>query len=335
MRPGDRVELGAAVCAYASLRPDEETASRIASLLGYDVAQSRPQPPARTVAPPQPAGDQTLPIGTRRGVSRPDGPNAPTTTDSQSTEQTVRTRPWRRFLRPVRQTTLTRRGGDQGLPAASVVPTPPPPLQPLLSPPTAPRLLEALVATDAKDGDIDVDLVVAALATRRRIVTLPRESRPSLLRGVQVLTDVSVAMAPYFEDADEVRSVLRASVGAARVTELNFDGTPTAGAGTGSVWSWGPYQPPSPGTPVVALTELGLAAVPGRFATEMHDSWIDLSSTLARRGSPLIVLTPFQQSRWPARLVDTVEIVHWDRTCSVSVARRLLGRRSVEDTEPW
>jgi hypothetical protein len=323
------VSVGDVARALAALRPDDAVADDVARLLGHGLR------PARVGQTGQGEGpvvrrEPTLPEVSRRPVARSigdsvsDGPRRP------DVDAAARTLPWRRYLRPAgRLVPVTDGGGSDdapGLPAETSSRGRGGDPEPLLRPSTTPRLIEAMVATDAGDGELDLDVLVTALAARRRLEVLPRRPHPSLLHGVQLLVDVAEAMAPYGRDAEQVAAAVRTTVGTAMVRRLSFSGTPLRGAGTGSAWTWTTYVPPPPGTPVLAVTELGMAPVPGRLVGPLQQSWLDLAELLSRRGSPLVVLTPFPPQRWPPPLVRALHLVHWDRSSTVARVGRAVFR---------
>lgn len=326
--------LGDLVRAFARLHPQEGPAQRIAALLGYELPAAAPSP-AAPGSGPAPRLEQVPSTFPARGTSTPGATPSAGAPRRPVQDSHPRSLPWRRYLQPVGRAQIDRRGAGTSLPAEGggfVAQRPP---EPLLPAATTAALVQAAVATDTWDEDVDVELVVAALARRRRVESLPRRPRRTLVRGVQLLTDVAPAMAPYLADADLVAAAVEAVVGRPHVQRLHFQGTPLDGAGAGPAWTWSTYTAPPPGTPVLALTELGLARVPGRLVSELQQSWLDLRELLARRDSPLIVFTPFPLERWPGRLARELDLVHWDRSCSVSTIQRARGRRSFSSKPPW
>jgi hypothetical protein len=133
-------------------------------------------------------------------------------------------------------------------------------------------------------------------------------------------------MAPFLGDAQALVGTATAVVGRNQLDHQRFAGTPLAGAGRGARWTWGPYQLPPPGTPVLATGELGMARVLDRPVLGIRQSWLQFHELLSRRGCPLVVLTPFPPDRWPIELARSLRLVPWDRSSTASAVQRLLHR---------
>jgi hypothetical protein len=195
--------------------------------------------------------------------------------------------------------------------------------EPLLAPGRAGPILAATVETWDLNGPVDVDHLVETVSLARPVLRLPRQGLASLVRGVQLLVDTGLGMEPYARDQQEVVSEVRRVVGRSGVTELRFRNCPTRGAGTGPSWTWRSYRPPAPGTPVLALTDLGIGG-PRIFVERSQPwEWRALAHLLARRGSPLVAFVPYPAGRFPSGLARSMMIVPWDRTTTISTVRFL------------
>ena len=189
----------------------------------------------------------------------------------------------------------------------------------------APSLLATLLATDAADGPVDTEALVSHISTRSLPGTLPRRSRPSLYRGVQVLIDIGRAMLPFRYDCQILSNCVLATVGRSNVQARLFSECPIRGAGEGPRWTWSRYKPPSVGTPVLVLTDAGIGGPTEHHARSQEDEWIELADLLRKRRSRLILLVPYPKKRWPPRLTERLSIVTWDRNTSLMVTYRLVG----------
>jgi hypothetical protein len=183
-----------------------------------------------------------------------------------------------------------------------------------------PGILTTSIATDAGDGMPDVDALIELVVQRSFAEPIPRIVRASLFRGVQLLLDRSPAMAPFARDVTELAAMVRSVVGH-HVEEIGFSGHPQ-----NRLPAWrDAYVPPRPGTPVLALSDLGIGQAPGHLRPDARTTWLPLADMLLRRGSPLVVLVPYPRSRWPA-LGYRVRMIPWDTTTSPADITRAVGR---------
>lgn len=324
------VWLGDLVQAWHSLGTDGERARQVAALMGFTLPAARPpsaRDQARTTSPPERPRPPESTQGTERGPVRPGYSPAPAPARRDISEP-ARPVTYRRNLRPAGvDVGLRTPPGDVVPGAAGVLPPERPdggvvslPLLPLLPARVTAGIVTKAVATDAGDGPPDLDALTELVAQRRFGAPVPRVVRASLFRGVQLLLDRSPAMAPFARDVTELARLVRLVVGHS-VEELRFSGAPQdllPRDGTR-------YAPPRPGTPVLALSDLGIGQPPGYLRPDARDSWPPLAELLRRRGSELVVFVPYPRSRWPA-LGDGVRMIPWDITTSPADVTRAVGR---------
>ena len=191
------------------------------------------------------------------------------------------------------------------------------PLETMIEPRLARAIIAALIGRELFDGPIDVAAAVQVIARGRPLLRVPRRRRRTLRFAAQILVDLGDGMTPFAGDVADLERRARSVVGVDRVHVVRFRG-PASPYGPGDEpvlaqvdGAWGLYRFPSPGTPVLALTDLGLAHGGLRAADEA--SWLDLARMLARSDSELVILTPCPQDRWPRALRSAATIVQWDR----------------------
>lgn len=208
----------------------------------------------------------------------------------------------------------------RGHPAASRQPAP------LFSPQTTRALGAAVAAVQAADGEVDTDRLVAALAAREPLHSLPRHNTWTLRRGLQVLVDTGPGMQPFAADVDQLLAVLRRLLGADRLQVQAFTGEPLHGGlavdrdgGDRSGW-----QRPAAGVPVLVLSDLGIARPPGSLPRGAG-AWRPFLHTAAQAGHPLRALLPYAPVRWPAGFAGRMQLLCWDRRTTVAAVRRLLA----------
>lgn len=198
--------------------------------------------------------------------------------------------------------------------------------EPLWEPGWTPALLGATLATEGNGHTMDEERAVETIARGRSLSELPMLPRNTLSRGAQVLVDMGEEMTPYARDRSQlVREVSRIA-GRSRLTTLRFQGTPLRGAGSSGRPTWQRYKPPDPGTPVLAITVLGIGGHTSRAPRASHAEWLELASLLERRGSPLLALVPYPQARWPKELTRALTILRWDRPTTVAEVRERISR---------
>ena len=197
------------------------------------------------------------------------------------------------------------------------------PLEPLFPGRTSRAILSGALATPSASGQLNLAKVIEMLTRAELIESVPRLPVPTLVRGVQLLIDRSESMQPFATDQAAVRAVIARVVGRDRTQVLYFDGSPLWGAGIGPKDEWPEYDPPAPGTPVVALTDLGIAQPPGLAGIAGPSDWRTLAAILARADCPLLALVPYPPRRWPP-LAKCLTIIQWDRATTAAVVRRAI-----------
>jgi hypothetical protein len=207
------------------------------------------------------------------------------------------------------------------------------PLEPLFPNHTSRAILSGALATPSGVGPLHMAKLIELLSRAELIREIPRFSIPTLVRGVQLLIDRGEAMQPFAADQATLRAALASVVGRDRTAVLYFDSSPVWGAGTGPKDEWPDYKTPAPGTPVVVLTDLGIAHPPGVAGLAGVSDWCEFAQTLARAGCPLLALVPYPRERWPAPLAKIMTIVQWDRSTTAAVVRRAVraGLRVVKE----
>lgn len=207
------------------------------------------------------------------------------------------------------------------------------PLEPLFPTRTSRAILSGALATPSATGPLHLPKVIELLSRAQVINEIPRLNLPTLARGAQLLIDRGEAMQPFAMDQAILRAALVSVVGRDRTEVLYFDSLPLWGAGMGPKDEWPEYQTPAPATPVVALTDLGIAQPPGVAGLARASNWREFAKALARAGCPLLALVPYPPRRWPAVLSKGMTIVQWDRATTVSVIRRAVptGLRTAKE----
>lgn len=200
------------------------------------------------------------------------------------------------------------------------------PIQTLLPPHQEATLLTRLCGTSRPTGQLDVPATVRAVARQRHLRTFPRRRRLTLARGVLVLADAGEGLLPYGRDVALLLTRLRQVIGPELVTDGWFLDDPTGGVGFDD--DLVSFEPPPAGTPVLLLTDLGIAGGAVRRRWPHPKQLAELAVRLRQRRSPLLALVPYPSELWPFRLDRSIAIVSWDRRATgsaVQAAKRRAG----------
>jgi hypothetical protein len=196
----------------------------------------------------------------------------------------------------------------------------------LFTPAWTRQLLRAALAVPAVTTAVDIDRLVDRLSRAEAPAHMPLLIGRSLRRGIHVLSDYGEAMAPFAADRAALTEKLRMIIGREWVQELRFADCPGRGAGAGSRSTWSAYSPPSPGTPVLLLSDLGIASTDNRRPATLPE-WLAFARQVRMAGCPLIAFVPYPRPRWPSALCHAIRILQWDRATGVAAVRRALGVR--------
>ncbi len=183
------------------------------------------------------------------------------------------------------------------------------------------HILAAALATRRDGREIDVAKLVAALCRRVHINHLPRRAEPTLGRGCQLLLDYSPGMVPFWEDLNDLIGQVCDVVGPANTRVYSFDTRPTEAvcwtpAGRREAWK-------PDGVPVLAATDFGIQGPSARAAPD--PAWAEAIAHCAKAGSPLLILIPWPEPRWPKSLGPTPALVHWSPHTTAAMLRQKLG----------
>ena len=200
----------------------------------------------------------------------------------------------------------------------------PPPAEPLFGGARLRALLIAVLATDVSEGELDIPEVIRRICTRRPIAEVPRLQVPTLRRGVQLLVDVGRGMDPYAQDRNLFVSHVRGIVPSDQISVLYFVGCPGRGCGAGARKKWSQWHPPGRGTPVIALTDLGIGGPIFEPERGQTDEWLKFALQLKGFGNPLAALVPYSANRWPIQLTKVMLLLHWSERAS---ARQVMHAR--------
>lgn len=190
---------------------------------------------------------------------------------------------------------------------------------PLLDP-TWTRGLVTLLLSTRRDAGVDERRLIESISRRDELRRLPRRFRKTLARGVRLLVDRAEAMTPFARDVADLLDRMRDVVGHSRVEVTYWSASPrlrTVRRGQTE-----PLLPPTDGRPVLGLTDLGIAT--GGAAPSLAEDWAELAKEHRDAGSPLRLLVPYAEGRWPT-WARSLGPVMWDRATSIATIRALLA----------
>lgn len=192
------------------------------------------------------------------------------------------------------------------------------PYLPLFRPRAERAILVEMLSTTSRDGEMDLPRLLSGLLRGRPMRRLPRRPRRHLRRGVYLFADVSEGMAVYRPDQEYLLEQMIRLVGREWVQVHSFLGNPfriLQDDGTQSL-----VRLPPPGTPVLALTDLGLGASRPDTASAI---WRNFATYLQEARCPLTVLVPYAERRWPSLGPARLVVLPWrTETQARDVARR-------------
>ncbi|MDR3632788.1 MAG: formylglycine-generating enzyme family protein [Isosphaeraceae bacterium] len=151
-------------------------------------------------------------------------------------------------------------------------------------------------------GELDVARVVDHLSRGRFPGSLPRRSRKTWGQSIHVVLDEHEHLKPYRQDQSAVVQTLRRVYprDGVEVVALPHRGGTSQLAG---------YQPPEPGTTVLALSDLGALAL-DRF--EPRETWLALGKRYRENGARPIALVPCDLACIPLELTRDWIVIPWE-----------------------
>jgi hypothetical protein len=313
--------IGDLLLSMNALAPaDDRTVEAIAHLLGFErtaVPSEQSAPSEKETLPTLPADAALVASSSSQlGLLPPIAPSAelqetiPASVASSSF-------PVERLPPIAPRTALSARSDPvTPLQLTAAVPYLPPMPVPLLSPLAGRYIVQELVTSSRFGPDPDIDCLIDALARREIPQPVPLQECRTLVRGAQVLVDDGEGMEPFADDQQAVVDLVRRLAGDASVDVRAFHEVPDPADPVD------PWDPPPPRTPVLALTDLGLAGRNESGALGLATAWQSAAATLAMRGSSLIALIPYPAARWPAQLRACMRLVCWDRSTTAANARQ-------------
>jgi hypothetical protein len=195
--------------------------------------------------------------------------------------------------------------------------------EPLLTPTWAATLLAEALGVLVPWGPHDIDGMIALAAAARPLSEL-RRLRRTLGYGVQLLIDTGPGMTPFAQDCAVLRHKVAGLVGGRGMQVLRFTGSPLRGAGTGPR-PWGAYHPPLFPTPVLLVTDLGIAPAGSHSGRAGVREWLTFARALRRERCRPVALVPYPAAQIPPALRTSLNVVEWDRATTVRSVRRVLG----------
>jgi hypothetical protein len=302
------------VRAMHDLRPaDDDARDLIAAVLGFETIVSGTPPPPTT----SDSGD-AITIATTPGPSAADEQlSAPDLLSRQAALERLPALPSQVSIgvdvefEPVDPLRL-----DAPAPGES------PAISPLLSALAGRFIAKELVSSERAGHEPDIERLIDHMARQELPNPIPLETRRTLARGVQVLVDRGEGMEPFAADQEAFVDLLRRLVGDALVSVQTIYEAPDR---ADPLYPW---EPPPPGTPVLALTDLGLGSRAERSNAELIAAWQTAAAVLAPRRSTMVGLIPYPRDRWPGELAAVVRFAEWDRPTTAAAARVARDERS-------
>ena len=314
------IHLGDLAEALASLSwQDDDQAQAIAACLGFGLAPSLPPKPNEGIYDRQsyrrPFQTQSKP-STKPPVFIPPTPEPvpplpPTSLASQL-----------QSLEPIAPATLDEPGWlDEAHGLSQAITETKVARRSLFPEKTHRHILAATLATRRVGHEIDLPKLIAALCRREVLFQLPCRPEASLQRGCDLLLDYSPGMVTFWEDLNGLIEQVGQVVGVANTRVFGFDTLPTEAkrwTADGERQGWQPQK-----CPVLVATDFGIAGFEGR--ADLHPAWRELIALCAKDGSPLLILVPWPESRWPKGLGGYPKLAHWSPLTTAAMVKKQIG----------
>jgi hypothetical protein len=202
-----------------------------------------------------------------------------------------------------------------------------PQFRPLFRPGTTRALLSTALATPSGEGDIDLEVIIEWITQLRPVTALPKKRLSSIRLGIQLLIDRGAGMSPFITDRELLVELIRDVVGRDSVEIFFFSDSPLRQVDRGDRYANRfRYEPPTAGTPVVVLTDLGIAGQSSTSFGAKEEEWLRFARLVRGAECPVLAFTPYGPKRWPPALKKVMYILQWDRATNVSIIRRAVGR---------
>lgn len=319
---GGEIFIGDLARAVAAVGGDDpQTIATIAGLLGFRIETHDVLPDPKEQRPPEPAenrppsqSEQAVPFEDEADLLESTvEPPASGHPDSEVVEFDVE------YVRAAKESALPAALAWSAWESeASNVPR----YHPLFLPQWTRGVLGEASATWRTSGAIDVTRALEVLARGTTPLELPRVQTRTLARGCHVLVDVSEGMAPFARDCWQLIEALRSVVGQELVQVFYFRDCPVYGVETEADARFVPFRPPPRATPVILLSDLGIATPSFSLRRVAARDWLQLVREFRAAACPLLALIPYPRHRWPGRLVKALTIIQWDRGTTAASVRR-------------
>ena len=196
---------------------------------------------------------------------------------------------------------------------------------PLLRASSTRAILAAALSTGVVAG-IDLPRAVRLVVRREPFEHLPMKMLRSVRRGAQLLVDKSAGMAPFFRDQAWLSEWIVRVIGRQQVETASFRRVPQHGLHRGMKRRRA-YRPPPRGTPIVLLTDLGIADASAFDEAASPAEWLEFASLARRAGCPVLAFVPYASERWPRELRRAMTILRWDRRLTAGRAAKAVSSR--------
>jgi hypothetical protein len=196
---------------------------------------------------------------------------------------------------------------------------PGPPPAPPLSPSQARAAMATFASTRRPGSQLDIDWLSARVTTLAPIVPPRFVLELRIAPVVELLADCGQGMEPFAADLRFLTAELVGVAGADRVERRAFLGTPLRGVDPDPFTNEAiPWTPPSPGTLVIVLSDLGAGGPPGDPDRAPTAEWRAFASVISEAQARLRVLTPFAEDR---RGTGIPEVACWESVEEVMAVR--------------
>ncbi|TWU06482.1 type VI secretion system contractile sheath large subunit [Stieleria varia] len=190
-------------------------------------------------------------------------------------------------------------------------------------------LLRDLLARDFLSNEVDVERIVARLATAEPLGVRLLRSAKSLRGGVQVIVDSAQSMHPYADDQWSVVAGLQRIV-PGNSLEIVYTDLETHRVYDPVIDDERFYQTPPGGWTILLLTNFGIGPGEGASGSRRASRWMRFCQSLSEAHYRVVAITPLELSSGDRQL-QVAKTTSWFSSASSASRRSLVDRSTVHD----
>jgi hypothetical protein len=184
-------------------------------------------------------------------------------------------------------------------------------------------IIKASLAVRRPGRRLNISKIITQAITGNSITKIPHLPVGSIENGVDLLSDYSESMQPFYSDLADLITSLQDILGKGRCRSFEYNTNPVEAI------SWNAQDraigwEPIVGRPVLLATDFGQAKDGPLNRVQFRD-WRKFVNRAAKHNTPLIVLSPMPPSTLPRWLRQEAKIIHWDPRTRAGAVSKIIG----------